>query len=43
MKEIILTLGYRKIMILDLDTLLAELGEIANDISKRSESSEGQQ
>ena len=43
MKEIILTLGYRKIMTLDLDTLLAELGEIANDISKRSESSEGQQ
>lgn len=43
LKEIILTLGYRKIMTLDLDTLLAELGEIANDISKRSESSEGQQ
>lgn len=43
LKEIILTLGYRKIMTLDLDTLLAELDEIANDISKRSESSEGQQ
>lgn len=39
LKEIILTLGYRKIMTLGLEALLAELNEIALDISKRNKSS----
>ena len=41
LKEIILTLGYRKIMTLNLDMLLAEFEDIALDIIRRSKPNKG--